>query len=146
MECILLLAPSLQLWAPIKQLSTHGEFARQTAWRHLPGPCSAVARRTPVHTFNSWLKLDEAWLLEIDLLAHCGKWMEARFPLTLVASDIATGWSEWSPLLNCFGTSVITAQRLLEALLLRGFDVDNDSALINAPLETWCLKHSPRSV
>lgn len=108
-----------------------------------------MARRTPVHTFNSWLKLDEAWLLEIDLLAHCGKWMEARFPLTLVASDIATGWSEWSPLLYRVGTSVITAQRLLEALLpflLRGFDVDYDSALINAPLETWCLKHSPRSV
>ena len=27
---------------------------------------------------------------------------------------------------------------------LLGIDVDNDSAFMNAPLETWCEKHRPR--
>jgi hypothetical protein len=36
-------------------------------------------RRTPVRTFNSWGKVREAGWLEIDLVAHCGMWMEGRF-------------------------------------------------------------------
>jgi hypothetical protein len=32
-----------------------------------------------VRTFNGWGEVKEAGWLEIDLVAHCGKWMEARF-------------------------------------------------------------------
>jgi len=119
----------------------------RNGWRRPPRARSAVARRTPVRTFNGWGKVSEAGWLEIDLVAHCGKWMEGRFLWTLVATDIATGWSECLPLLNRDGTSVMAALRLLESLLpfpLRGIDVDNDSAFMNAPLETWCEKHRPR--
>ena len=100
-----------------------------------------------MRTFNGWGKVSEAGWLEIDLVAHCGKWMEGRFLWTLVATDIATGWSECLPLLSRDGTSVMAALRLLEELLpfpLRGIDVDNDGAFMNAPLESWCEKHRPR--
>jgi len=61
-----------------------------------------VQRRTPVRTYglrptgvyNGWGEVNEAGWLEIDLGAHCGKWMEGRFLWTLVATDMATGWSE----------------------------------------------------
>jgi hypothetical protein len=100
-----------------------------------------------VRTFNGWGEVKEAGWLEIDLVAHCGKWMEGRFLWTLVATDMATGWSECLPLLNRDGASVMAALRMLEELLpfpLRGIDVDNDSAFLNAPLEHWCEKHQPR--
>jgi hypothetical protein len=73
--------------------------------------------------------------------------MEGRFLWTLVATDIATGWSECLPLLNRDGASVMAALRMLEELLpfpLRGIDVDNDTAFLNAPLKHWCEKHHPR--
>ena len=95
---------------------------------------------------NGWGEVSEAGWLEIDLVAHCGKWMEGRFLWTLVATDIATGWSECLPLLSRDGTSVMAALRMLEELLpfpLRGIDVDNDGAFLNAPLEQWCEKHQP---
>jgi hypothetical protein len=38
---------------------------------------SALQRRTPVQ-FNGWGEVKEAGWLEIDPVAHCGKWMEAR--------------------------------------------------------------------
>jgi hypothetical protein len=88
---------------------------------------SAVQLRTPVQ-FNGWGALQEAGWLEIDLVAHCGKWMEARFLWPLVATDIATGWSECLPLLNRDGASVMAALRMLEELLpfpLLGIDVGN---------------------
>jgi hypothetical protein len=100
-----------------------------------------------VRTFNGWGEVKEAGWLEIDLVAHCGKWMEGRFLWTLVATDMATGWSECLPLLNRDGASVMAALRMLEELLpfpLRGIDVDNDGAFLNAPLEQWCEKHQPR--
>jgi hypothetical protein len=75
-----------------------------------------VQRRTPVRTFNGWGEVKEAGWLEIDLVAHCGKWMEGRFLWTLVATDIATGWSECLPLLSRDGASVMAAQRMLEEL------------------------------
>ena len=84
--------------------------------------------------------------MEIDLVAHCGKWMEGRFLWTLVATDISTGWSECLPLLNRYGASVMAALRMLEELLpfaLRGIDLDNDGAFLNAPMEQWCEKHQP---
>lgn len=130
-----------RLLAPVRKSSP------ANGWRRPPRARSAVARRTPVRTFNGWGKVSEAGWLEIDLVAHCGKWMEGRFLWTLVATDIATGWSECLPLLSRDGASVMAALRLLEELLpfpLRGIDVDNDGAFMNAPLESWCEKHRPR--
>jgi len=72
--------------------------------------------------------------------------MEGLFLWTLVATYMATGWSECLPLLNRDGASVMTALRMLEELLpfpLRGIDVDNDGAFLNAPLEQWCEMHQP---
>jgi len=43
--------------------------------------------------------------------------MEGRFLWTLVATDMATGWSECLPLLNRDGASVMAALRMLEELL-----------------------------
>jgi hypothetical protein len=88
---------------------------------------SAMQRRMPMQ-FNGWGEVKEAGWLEIDPVAHCGKWIEARFLWTLVASDMATGWSECLPLLSRDKASVMAALRMLEELLpfhLLGIDVGN---------------------
>jgi hypothetical protein len=79
--------------------------------------------------------------LEIDLVAHCGGRLEGRFIWTLVATDIATGWSESLPVITRDGASVLAAiQRLRQQLPfpLRGIDADNDPAFMNALMEQWC--------
>jgi hypothetical protein len=130
-------------------LATVRKTSPGNGWRRPPRARSAVQRRTPVRTYglrptgvyNGWGEVNEAGWLELDLVAHCGKWLEGRFLWTLVATDMATGWSECLPLLNRDGALVIAALRMLEELLpfpLRGIDVDNDGAFLNAPLEQWC--------
>jgi hypothetical protein len=67
--------------------------------------------------------------------------MEGRFLWTLMATDIATGWSESLPILMRDGAVVITALQLIRRHLpfpLRGIDADNDPAFMNRLMEAWC--------
>jgi len=42
--------------------------------------------------------------MEADLVAHCGHQTDGSFLFTLTLTDIATGWTEFLPLLNrCVG-------------------------------------------
>ncbi len=76
--------------------------------------------------------------------------MQRRTPVYtygLRPTGVYNGWSECLLLLNPDGASVMAALRMLGELLpfpLRGIDVDNDGAFLNAPLEQWCEKHQPR--
>lgn len=112
-------------------------------WRRPPRAYSAVRRRVPVRTFKGWEDHHDPGWLEIDLVAHCGGRMEGRFLWTLVATDIATGWSESLPILVRDGAVVLTALQLIRRLLpfpLRGIDADNDPVFMNSLMEAWCDK------
>lgn len=57
------------------------------------------------------------------LVANCGGRMQGPFLWTLVATDIATGWSESAPILVRNGAVVLTALQLIRRQLpfpLRG--------------------------
>ena len=110
-------------------------------WRRPPRAYSAVRRRVPVRTFKGWDDHSEPGWLEIDLVAHCGGRMEGRFLWTLVATDIATGWSESLPIVMRDGAVVLTALQLIRRQLpfpLRGIDADNDPVFMNQLMEAWC--------
>jgi hypothetical protein len=110
-------------------------------WRRPPRAYSAVRRRVPVRTFKGWEDHSDPGWLEIDLVAHCGGRMEGRFLWTLMATDIATGWSESLPILMRDGAVVITALQLIRRQLpfpLRGIDADNDPVFMNRLMEAWC--------
>jgi hypothetical protein len=110
-------------------------------WRRPPRAYSAVRRRVPVRTFKGWEDHHDPGWLEIDLVAHCGGRMEGRFLWTLVATDIATGWSESLPLLQRDGAVVLMALQLIRRQLpfpLRGIDADNDPVFMNTLMEAWC--------
>jgi len=124
-----------RLLAPIrKQSGSNG-------WRRPPRAYSAVRRRVPVRTFKGWDDHNDPGWLEIDLVAHCGGRMEGRFLWTLMATDIATGWSESLPILMRAGALVLTALQLIRRPLpfpLRGIDADNDPVFMNHLMEAWC--------
>ena len=116
-------------------------------WRRPPRAYSAVRRRVPVRTFKGWEYHHDPGWLEIDLVAHCGGRMEGRFLWTLVATDIATGWSESLPLLQRDGAVVLMALQLIRRQLpfpLRGIDADNDPVFMNTLMEAWCDRPEDR--
>ena len=124
-----------RLLAPVRQ-SSGGN-----GWRRPPRAHSGVRRRVQVRTFKGWDDHKQPGWLEIDLVAHCGGRLEGRFIWTLVATDIATGWSESLPVITRDGASVLAAiQRLRQQFPfpLRGIDADNDPAFMNALMEQWC--------
>ena len=86
-------------------------------WRRPPQAYSAVRRRVPVRTFKGWDDHSDPGWLEIDLVAHCGGRMEGRSLWTLMATDIATGWSESLPILMRDGAVVLTALQLIRRQL-----------------------------
>jgi hypothetical protein len=110
-------------------------------WRRPLRAYIAVRRRVPVRTFKGWDDHSDPGWLEIDLVAHCGGRMEGRFLWTLVATDIATGWSESLPIVMRDGAVVLTALQLIRRQLpfpLRGIDADNDPVFMNQLMEAWC--------
>ena len=124
-----------RLLAPIRKVSGSNN------WRRPPRAYSAVRRRVPVRTFRGWEDHHEPGWLEIDLVAHCGGRMQGPFLWTLVATDIATGWSESVPILVRDGAVVLTALQLIRRQLpfpLRGIDADNDPVFMNSLMEAWC--------
>jgi len=96
-------APPLPLWAggegeAAHDQQRHDRSAAGSRAKDQPGQWLApTTEGTPLRTLNGWSELKEAGWLEIDLVAHCGKWMESRLLGTLVATDMATGWSECLP-------------------------------------------------
>jgi len=101
---------------------------------------SGVRRRVLVRTFKGWDDHHELGWLEIDLVAHCGGRMQGPFLWTLMATDIATGWSENVPILVRDGAVVLTALQLIRRQLpfpLRGIDPDNDPVFMNSLMEAY---------
>jgi hypothetical protein len=124
-----------RLLAPIRKASGGNN------WRRPPRAYSGVRRRVPVRTFKGWDDHHEPGWLEIDLVAHCGGRMQGPFLWTLMATDIATGWSESVPILVRDGAVVLTALQLVRRQLpfpLRGIDADNDPVFMNSLMEAWC--------
>ncbi|WP_255106436.1 MULTISPECIES: transposase [unclassified Synechococcus] len=124
-----------RLLGPIRKASAANN------WRRPPRAYSSVRRRVPVRTFKGWSNHREPGWLEIDLVAHCGGRMQGPFLWTLMATDIATGWSESLPILVRDGAVVLTALQLIRRQLpfpLRGIDADNDPVFMNSLMEAWC--------
>lgn len=79
--------------------------------------------------------------MEADLVAHCGHQTDGSFLFTLTLTDIATGWTEFLPLLNRTQEAVVAALKRVQHLLpfsLLGIDTDNGAEFINVELMAYC--------
>ena len=101
-----------------------------------------MRRAVPVRTFSDWGDPAPGFF-EADLVAHSGPKAAGSFVQTLVITDIASGWTEFAPLL-------VREQRLLTEVLgvmqsqipmrVLGLDTDNDSVFMNETVLEWCAK------
>jgi len=101
---------------------------------------SAVRRRVPIRTYADWDDPAPGYM-EADLVAHSGPSASGSFVQTLTLTDVATGWTECTPLLfreqRLLG-EVMTALRPALPFPLLGFDTDNDSVFMNETIKDWC--------
>ena len=58
-----------------------------------------LKKQIPVRTFQDWNEAKPGFT-EADLVAHCGTQAEGSSLYTLTLTDIATGWTEFLPLLG----------------------------------------------
>ena len=114
-----------------------------TGRRQASRPSAAVRRVVRVRTFSDWGDPAPGFF-EADLVAHSGPSATGSFIQTLVMIDIATGWTEFAPLL-------FREQRLLTEVLdvmkgqipmILGLDTDNDSVFMNETVLAWCAVES----
>jgi hypothetical protein len=93
---------------------------------------------------RTWAEWDDTCpgFLEIDLVAHSEDTTEGQYLNTLIATDIATGWTECLPLAR--RTQHEVAQAILELCQrlpfpLLGIDSDNGNEFLNDTLYRYCL-------
>jgi len=115
-----------------RQLRPHG--------RGTTKPGTLLKQQIPVHTYTPWEE-ERAGFLEIDLVAHCGTTTAGHYLNTLVATDVATGWTECEAI---WGKGQVAGVEALEQIRdrlpfpLLGLDSDNGSEFLNALLLRWC--------
>jgi len=106
-------------------------------------PNALVKQGVPVRTFADW-KDEPPGFCEADFVAHNGGESSGACIHTLVATDLATGWTEALPLLSRHETLVTEALEVLRSQLpfpLLGLDFDNDSTLMNESVLRYCRGH-----
>lgn len=94
----------------------------------------------PVRTFGEWGGVAPG-SLQADLVVHCGESPAGFFLSTLLAVDVATGWTELEPIWGMMRKRVATAVHLVRQRLpvpLRELHTDNGGEFLNTVLVPWC--------
>ena len=100
------------------------------------------SRATPIRTFADW-DHPAPGFLEMDFVSHGGTSMHGVFLWSLVATDVASGWTEMVPLVAREQSLVVEGLKTLRRqfpLPVLGIDTDNDSAFINETLRAYCVE------
>jgi hypothetical protein len=106
-------------------------------------PGSLLKSHIPVRTWTPWDE-QRVGFLEIDLVAHCAISNRGQYLFTLVATDVASGWTE------CRGVPSKRQDDVFEALeairgrlpfVLLGLDSDNGGEFLNSHLVEYCSLH-----
>jgi hypothetical protein len=100
----------------------------------------ALAAQVPIRTFGEWQDARPG-SLQADLVAHCGESAEGFYLTSLVAVDVATGWTEcqavWGKGYTRVGTAVHQVRRRLP-MPLHELHTDNGAEFLNHILVPWC--------
>jgi hypothetical protein len=109
-------------------------------------PGSLLKRQIPVRTYYT----DEdkkPGFFETDTVHHCGTSEMGEYNLTLVSTDVFSGWVELRPTLNKASKWVYEGMEDIRTSLpfpFLGMDSDNGQEFMNKPLLQWCIKHGIR--
>lgn len=116
---------------------------RNRLWPHgssITRPGSLLKRQIPVRTFADWSEVVPGFM-EADLVAHDGGSAFGDFLCTLTMTDVSTGWTETTAVLNKAQKHVFPGLQRIRGRLpfpLLGLDTDNGSEFINHHLTRYC--------
>ena len=100
----------------------------------------ALAAQVPIRTFGDWQGVRPG-SLQADLVGHCGESTEGFYLASLVAVDVATGWTEcqavWGKGYHRVGAGLYEIRRRLP-MPLRQLHTDNGGEFLNHVLVPWC--------
>ncbi len=101
---------------------------------------AALRAQVPLRTFGEWTNVPPGHL-QADLLAHCGESTYGFSLTSLLAIDVATGWTElqavWGKGHQRVSTAVHLARQALPMPLL-SLHSDNGGEFLNHILIPWC--------
>jgi len=101
---------------------------------------AALRAQVPLRTFTEWADVAPGHM-QADLLAHCGESARGFFLTSLLAIDVATGWTElqavWGKGHKRVGSAVHLARRALP-MPLQSLHTDNGGEFLNHILVPWC--------
>ena len=103
-------------------------------------PIGKIRSLVKVKTFGDWEDAQPG-STEIDFVAHCGGTLTGSFIHSLVMTDVASGWTEATPLLFREQSLVVEGLLVLQGRIpipLLGINSDNDSAFINESVVAFC--------
>jgi hypothetical protein len=106
-------------------------------------PGSLLKSQVPIRTWTPWDE-QRVGFLEIDLVAHCGINNAGQYLYTLVATDVASGWTECMGVPSKRQDDVFIALEAIRNQLpfvLLGLDSDNGSEFLNGHLVHYCQEH-----
>lgn len=101
---------------------------------------AALKALVPVRTFGEWAGVRPG-SLQADLVVHCGETTAGFYLTTLVAIDVASGWTELEPVWGMTQQRVGSGVHHLRQRLpvpLRELHTDNGGEFLNALLQPWC--------
>ncbi len=106
----------------------------------------ALKALVPVRTFGDWAGVAPG-SLQADLVVHCGESTAGFYLTTLLAVDVATGWTELEPVWGMgqqrVGTAVHSVRQRLP-VPLRELHTDNGGEFLNTLLQPWCRREGIR--
>lgn len=124
-----------RLLRPVRQAMRRRPFSQRRA-------ASGVQAQVPLRTFADWRGAAPG-AVQADLVLHCGDTTEGFYLATLLAVDVATGWTECEAVWGKGQQRVAAAvhhvrQRLPVAL--RALHTDNGGEFLNAVLYPYCQR------
>ena len=102
-----------------------------------------IRRRVRVRTFADWNEPPPG-SMEMDLVAHCGEVNRGSYVNSLVLTDIASGWTECTPLVVRESTLLVGALDRIRVGLpftLQALDCDNGGEFLNETMIEYCLRN-----
>lgn len=100
----------------------------------------ALAAQVPVRTFGEWQEVRPG-SLQADLVGHCGESTEGFYLASLVAVDVATGWTDcqavWGKGHHRVSAGIYEIRRRLP-MPLRELHTDNGGEFLNHILVPYC--------
>ena len=111
-----------------------------------PPAAASLRALVPVRTWGEWAGVAPG-ALQADLVLHCGAATAGFHLTTLVAVDVASGWTElqavWGLGMQRVGAALHHVRRDLP-VPLRELHTDNGGEFLNEAVSPWCRRHGIR--